>query len=153
MGTPIQARACMGRTRAEPGERPMPASGSDFLCLPKATHVSDAFTPRLAFCLLLSCLQTFTRSSGPATWQQPHLFLFSSYECELFGTHKAKRTVTAHGSRPSRGCGSSARARWPCPNGRGCGVARLASFHALLAQAPAFWCPGRSLQETTSSAT
>lgn len=28
----------------------------------------------------------FTRSSGPATWQQPHLFLFSSYEFELFCT-------------------------------------------------------------------
>lgn len=26
----------------------------------------------------------FTRSSRPATWQQPHLFLFSLYEFELF---------------------------------------------------------------------
>lgn len=39
--------------------------------------------------LCASChhfLQMFTRSSRPATWQQPYLFLFISYEFELFCT-------------------------------------------------------------------
>lgn len=54
MGTPIQARACMGSTGAGPGDRPIQAPGSDFLCLSKAMRVSDAFTLRPASCLLPS---------------------------------------------------------------------------------------------------
>lgn len=45
-----QPRPC----REKPGEDHIQASGSDFLRLSEPMHISDVFTPRLAFCLLPS---------------------------------------------------------------------------------------------------
>lgn len=53
-GTPTQATAYVGSVREETGDGHIQASGSDFLCLSKAMHVSDVFTLHPAFCLLPS---------------------------------------------------------------------------------------------------